>query len=92
MKKLSSQGLRYFWPYLLAYPKELIGASLFGIVNGATVVLMTYYIGVSVDLLIGAGQVDFFRVVSDIDAVRWDFSVNGTQPMGHPDFRKPDCL
>ncbi|MFL2146646.1 ABC transporter ATP-binding protein [Desemzia sp. FAM 24101] len=66
MKKLSSQGLRYFWPYLLAYPKELIGASLFGIVNGATVVLMTYYIGVSVDLLIGAGQVDFtglFRIL-----------------------------
>ncbi|MCI3028765.1 ABC transporter ATP-binding protein/permease [Desemzia sp. C1] len=66
MKKLSSQGLRYFWPYLLAYPKELIGASLFGIVNGATVVLMTYYIGVSVDLLIGAGKVDFsglFRIL-----------------------------
>lgn len=66
MKKLSSTGIRYFWPYLLAYPKELIGASVFGIVNGVTVVLMTYYIGVSVDLLIGAGQVDFaglFRIL-----------------------------
>ncbi|MFL2134422.1 ABC transporter ATP-binding protein [Desemzia sp. FAM 23990] len=66
MKKLSSPGIRYFWPYLLAYPKELIGASVFGIVNGVTVVLMTYYIGVSVDLLIGAGQVDFaglFRIL-----------------------------
>ena len=66
MKKLSSQGIRYFWPYLKAYPKELFGASLFGIVNGVTVVLMTYYIGVSVDLLIDAGQVDFtglFRIL-----------------------------
>lgn len=66
MKRLSSKGMRYFWPYLKAYPKELIGASLFGIVNGVTVVLMTYYIGVSVDLLIDAGQVDFtglFRIL-----------------------------
>lgn len=59
MKKLSSKGLRYFWPYLLAYPKELIAASLFGVISGAAVVLMTYYIGVSVDLLIGVDQVDF---------------------------------
>ncbi|MBM6615354.1 ABC transporter ATP-binding protein [Desemzia sp. RIT804] len=67
MKKLSSEGFRYFWPYLQAYPKELIAASLFGIANGVTVVLMTYYIGVSVDLLIGAGQVDFtglFRILA----------------------------
>nr|WP_313469520.1 ABC transporter ATP-binding protein [Carnobacterium sp.] len=59
MKKLSSKGFRYFWSYLRAYPKELIAAGLFGIISGAAVVLMTYYIGVSVDLLIGAGQVDF---------------------------------
>ncbi|HJB24441.1 MAG TPA: ABC transporter ATP-binding protein/permease [Candidatus Jeotgalibaca pullicola] len=67
MKKLSSKGFRYFWPYLLAYPKELIAASLFGIVSGAAVVLMTYYIGVSVDLLMGVDQVDFtglFRVLA----------------------------
>ncbi|MFL2101308.1 ABC transporter ATP-binding protein [Desemzia sp. FAM 23989] len=67
MKKLSSEGFRYFWSYLRAYPKELIAASLLGIVNGLTVVLMTYYIGVSVDLLIGAGQVDFaglFRILA----------------------------
>lgn len=67
MKKLSSKGFRYFWPYLLAYPKELIAAGLFGIVSGAAVVLMTYYIGVSVDLLMGVDQVDFtglFRVLA----------------------------
>ena len=67
MKKLSSKGFRYFWPYLLAYPKELIAASLFGIVSGAAVVLMTYYIGVSVDLLLGVDQVNFtglFRVLA----------------------------
>ncbi|AZP05717.1 ABC transporter ATP-binding protein [Jeotgalibaca ciconiae] len=67
MKKLSSKGFRYFWPYLLAYPKELIAASLFGIVSGAAVVLMTYYIGVSVDLLMGVDQVNFtglFRVLA----------------------------
>ena len=67
MKKLSSKGLRYFWPYLLAYPKELIAASLFGVISGAAVVLMTYYIGVSVDLLIGMDQVDFtglYRVLA----------------------------
>ena len=67
MKKLSSKGLRYFWPYLLAYPKELIAASLFGVISGAAVVLMTYYIGVSVDLLIGVDQVDFtglYRVLA----------------------------
>lgn len=67
MKKLSSKGFRYFWPYLLAYPKELIAAGLFGIVSGAAVVLMTYYIGVSVDLLMGVDQVDFtglFRVLT----------------------------
>lgn len=67
MKKLSSKGLRYFWPYLLAYPKELIAASLFGVISGAAVVLMTYFIGVSVDLLIGVDQVDFtglYRVLA----------------------------
>lgn len=67
MKKLSSKGLRYFWPYLLAYQKELIAASLFGVISGAAVVLMTYYIGVSVDLLIGVDQVDFtglYRVLA----------------------------
>ena len=59
MKKISSKGFKLFWPYLTAYRKELGFASLFGLVSGVTVVLMTYYIGVGVDLLIGAGEVDF---------------------------------
>ncbi|MER2180274.1 MAG: ABC transporter ATP-binding protein, partial [Carnobacterium inhibens] len=59
MKKISSKGFKLFWPYLTAYRKELEFASLFGLVSGVTVVLMTYYIGVGVDLLIGAGEVDF---------------------------------
>lgn len=59
MKKISSKGFKLFWPYLTAYRKELGFASLFGLASGVTVVLMTYYIGVGVDLLIGAGEVDF---------------------------------
>ena len=59
MKKISSKGFKLFWPYLTGYRKELGFASLFGLASGVTVVLMTYYIGVGVDLLIGAGEVDF---------------------------------
>lgn len=51
-----------FLPYLLTYPKELALAIFLGIISGATVVFMTYYIGISVDQMIGQGQVVFAKL------------------------------
>ncbi|MTD37584.1 ATP-binding cassette domain-containing protein [Erwinia sp. CPCC 100877] len=58
-KKKASVSLRRFMPYLLRYKKEMIAAVILGIFSGLTTVLMTYYIGKSVDTMIGERAVDF---------------------------------
>lgn len=59
---LKSQGLKAFKPYLLKYKAKLALATLFGILSGAAVVLMTYYIGVAVDQMIDHGNVIFAKL------------------------------
>lgn len=53
------RSLKLFGPYLAQYPKELTLAVILGIASGVTSVMMTYYIGVAVDQMVGQGQVDF---------------------------------
>lgn len=50
---------RFFLPYLLAFRLELILSIIFGLASGITVVLTTYYIGLSVDQMVNQGQVNF---------------------------------
>ncbi|MGO2939272.1 MAG: ABC transporter ATP-binding protein [Pseudolactococcus laudensis] len=45
--------------YLLAFRLELILSIIFGLASGITVVLTTYYIGLSVDQMVNQGQVNF---------------------------------
>jgi len=63
-KKIKFSALTRFQPYLLHYPKEIIGAILLGIVSGLATVLMTYYIGKSVDTMLGKGLVNFEQLRS----------------------------
>ncbi|MFK4566465.1 ATP-binding cassette subfamily B multidrug efflux pump [Enterococcus sp. UD-01] len=58
-KKKAGVSLRRFMPYLLRYKKEMIASVILGIFSGLTTVLMTYYIGKSVDTMIDDGAVDF---------------------------------
>jgi ATP-binding cassette subfamily B multidrug efflux pump len=58
-KKVNLSSLARFRPYLLHYPKEIVGAILLGIVSGFSTVLMTYYMGKSVDTMLGADTVNF---------------------------------
>ncbi|ALS03032.1 sugar ABC transporter ATP-binding protein [Enterococcus silesiacus] len=58
-KKTATNSFNRFMPYLLRYPKEMIAAVILGILSGLTTVLMTYYMGKSVDTMIGKGTVDF---------------------------------
>lgn len=58
-KKTATSSFNRFMPYLLRYPKEIVAAVMLGILSGLTTVLMTYYMGKSVDTMIGKGTVDF---------------------------------
>ncbi|MGX7265392.1 ABC transporter ATP-binding protein [Enterococcus crotali] len=58
-KKAATNSFNRFMPYLLQYPKEMIAAVILGILSGLTTVLMTYYMGKSVDTMIEKGNVDF---------------------------------
>jgi ATP-binding cassette subfamily B multidrug efflux pump len=58
-KKNASRSFNRFLPYLLRYPKEMTAAVILGIISGLTTVLMTYYMGKSIDTMIGKGEVDF---------------------------------
>lgn len=55
-------SLKLFFPYLTAYPKQLIAAIILGIASGVTSVTMTYLIGVSVDQMVGTGSVNFSQL------------------------------
>ena len=58
------RSLKLFIPYLAQYPKQLVLAVLLGISSGVTSVAMTYYIGVSVDQMVGQGHVDFQHLIT----------------------------
>ncbi len=51
-KSKQTASWRFFLPYLLAFRLELILSIIFGLASGITVVLMTYYIGLSVDQMV----------------------------------------
>lgn len=61
-KKTTLNSFNRFLPYLLHYPKEIFAAIILGIISGLTTVLMTYYMGKSVDTMIAVGEVDFIRL------------------------------
>ncbi|GAB2023562.1 ABC transporter ATP-binding protein [Pseudolactococcus yaeyamensis] len=58
-KTKSKASWRFFLPYLLTFRLELILSIIFGLASGITVVLTTYYIGLSVDQMVNQGQVNF---------------------------------
>ncbi len=62
-KKVTTNSFNRFMPYLLRYPKEMLAAIFLGILSGLTTVLMTYYMGKSVDTMIAKGNVDFILLV-----------------------------
>lgn len=58
-KTKNTSSLGFFLPYLMAFRLELVLSILCGLASGTTVVLMTYYIGISVDQMAQQGQVNF---------------------------------
>ncbi len=56
-KTKNTSSLGFFLPYLMAFRLELV--FICGLASGTTVVLMTYYIGISVDQMAQQGQVNF---------------------------------
>lgn len=58
-KPNKTSSLRFFLPYLMAFRLELVLSIFCGLASGTTVVLMTYYIGISVDQMAQQGQVNF---------------------------------
>ena len=62
-KKKKSTTLRQFMPYLLHYHKEMILSIILGLASGLTTVLMTYYMGKSIDTMLGKQSVNFTRLM-----------------------------
>ena len=62
-KKKKNGSLKQFLPYLLHYRIEMILAISLGLASGLTTVLMTYYMGKSIDTMIGKQAVDFTRLM-----------------------------
>ncbi|MHC5227155.1 ABC transporter ATP-binding protein [Enterococcus sp. LJL99] len=62
-KKKKNGSLKRFMPYLLRYRIEMILAIILGLASGLTTVLMTYYMGKSIDTMIGKQAVDFTRLM-----------------------------
>lgn len=58
-KTKNTSSLGFFLPYLMAFRLELVLSIICGLASGTTVVLMTYYIGISVDQMAQQGQVNF---------------------------------
>ena len=61
-KQQNNHSLRFFLSYLKGFPIEIILSIVCGLASGVTVVLMTYYIGISVDQMTQEGQVDFTAI------------------------------
>lgn len=68
-KKTVTNSFNRFMPYLLSYPKEMIAAIFLGILSGLTTVLMTYYMGKSVDTMVAKGNVDFTILIRLLSAL-----------------------
>lgn len=62
-KKKKNGSLKRFMPYLLRYRIEMLLAIILGLASGLTTVLMTYYMGKSIDTMIGKQAVDFTRLM-----------------------------
>lgn len=62
LKKLNLSNIKPFYPYLWHYKRSIFYALLCGVVGGATSVIITYLIGVSVDQIHGFHQVNFQRL------------------------------
>ncbi|HCM89549.1 MULTISPECIES: ABC transporter ATP-binding protein [Vagococcus] len=66
-KSFSAKSPQRFLTYLTAFKKEIFLATFFGLINGVSVVAMTYFIGQSIDTMIGLQQVNFnklFHIIS----------------------------
>ncbi|MEG0254861.1 ABC transporter ATP-binding protein [Vagococcus sp.] len=62
-RHLSAEPVHRFLPYLTTFRKEIILATLLGIINGITAVTMTFYIGKAVDTMIGKQQTDLEQLL-----------------------------
>lgn len=62
MEKKNS-SLKRFMPYLLRYRNEIFFSIILGLASGITTVLMTYYVGKSIDAMVGKQAVDFSRLM-----------------------------
>lgn len=80
-KKIHFGAFSRFKPYLLRYPKEIIGALILGILSGFSTVLMTYYIGKSVDTMVGKGQVNLCATHQNFRFISRDFTRNRSKSM-----------
>ena len=56
-KNFSLENIKHFFPYLKTFKKEIILASFLGILNGLSIVTLTFYIGQAVDTMVGTGSV-----------------------------------
>ncbi|MDH6365505.1 ATP-binding cassette subfamily B multidrug efflux pump [Enterococcus sp. PF1-24] len=63
IKRVPLSKLKRFMPYLANYKKEIFFGILLGLTCGVSNVFLTYQIGVSVDLLLGKGLVDFSKLL-----------------------------
>lgn len=61
-KQKNNHSLRFYLSYIGKFPMEIFLSILCGLASGVTVVLMTYYIGLSVDQMTQKGQVDFVAI------------------------------
>ncbi|QQK06874.1 ABC transporter ATP-binding protein [Miniphocaeibacter halophilus] len=66
---MSKKIFKRFFPYLKIYKKEIFFALFSGIICGATSVLITYFIGKSVDTMTGLGKVDLTLLISIIGLI-----------------------
>ncbi len=59
-----THNIKRFLPYLTELKKEIILASFLGLINGISAVTMTYFIGKTIDSMIGIGQVKTDKLIS----------------------------
>ncbi|MGM0123401.1 ABC transporter ATP-binding/permease [Enterococcus sp. AZ194] len=62
-KKIRFKMFIQFMPYLAAYPKAILLATILGLLSGVTSVFMTYEIGQAIDQMVAVGQVNFTKLV-----------------------------
>lgn len=62
-KTKTNSPFKRFLPYLAVYKIEIIAALALGIIGGTSTVIITYYTGKGIDTMLGAGKVDFPRLL-----------------------------